>query len=52
MYEGFVVTNTHSGEGGDDPNPQTGDSIYTYIAMLLVCISGFLGFTRLYLNNN
>ncbi len=55
MKDGFVVTNTHYGEGGDVPptdNPKTGDNIYSYIAMLLICLAGLVKFTYSYSKNN
>ena len=55
MKDGFVITNTHYGEGGDVPptdNPKTGDNIYSYIAMLLICLAGLVKFTYSYSKNN
>lgn len=51
MYTEFIVTNTHSGKGGDE-NPKTADSIYTYIAMLLISMFGFIKFAKSYVKNN
>lgn len=65
MTDGFTITNTYFGEGGnDDPipepepettpssNPKTGDSIYTYIAMLLISLFGLVKTTFAYRKNN
>ena len=57
MKDGFVVTNTHYGEGGDVPptppvNPKTGDNVYTYLFMLLISLFGLVKFTYSYVKNN
>ena len=65
MTDGFTITNTYFGEGGnDDPipepepettpssNPKTGDNIYTYIAMLLISLFGLIKTTFAYRKNN
>ncbi len=51
----FIVTNSYYGTGGDVPpseNPKTADSIYTYIAMLLISLMGLTIFTKSYVKNN
>lgn len=53
MEVGFKVINTHSGEGGPvPPNPQTGDSIYTYIVLLMLNLFGLIYFSYSYVKNN
>ena len=53
MEVGFTVINTHSGEGGPvPPNPQTGDSIYTYIVLLMLNLFGLIYFSYSYVKNN
>ena len=56
MENGFVVTNTHFGSGGDDTppdgNPKTGDSVFTYIAMLLISLFGLIKLSYVYVKNN
>ncbi len=52
MVEGFTITNTHFGEGGNDEppsdNPKTADSINLYIFMLVLSILGISGISYVY----
>ena len=51
--EGFTVINTHSGTGGDVPeNPDTGDNVLTYIAMMIISLIGLLTFSIKFVKNN
>ncbi len=55
MDEGFVVTNTHFGSGGDVPpsdNPKTADNVVTYIAMMLISLLGLIRLSYAYIKNN
>ena len=53
MEKGFKVINFYSGTGGDDPeNPKTADSIYTYIAMIIISLMGLITFSYTYVKNN
>ncbi len=55
MDEGFVVTNTHFGSGGDVPpsdNPKTADNVVTYIAMMLISLFGLIRLSYAYIKNN
>ena len=55
VEKGFTVTNTHSGTGGDDPepeNPKTADNIYTYVIMMIISLIGLLTVSYSYCKNN
>ena len=51
MEKGFIITNTHFGEGGDD-NPKTLDNIAIYIILLLVGIIGITKYSYSYIKSN
>ncbi len=50
---GFTITNTHFGQGdGDEPNPKTGDNIFTYYFILILSIIGLIRMSFIYYKNN
>ena len=50
--KGFKVINFISGTGGDDLNPKTADSIYTYISIIIISLVGMLTFSYKYVKCN
>jgi len=50
MDKGFTIINSHYGTGGDEPptdNPQTSDSIFIYITMLIISVLGLFKYSKL-----